>query len=109
MGILGGTTKLCPKGSACQPLLGNTEGEGTCVADTVCWMNMGQFGCKVNEGKSGSDDGCFATKDACAAQYTATKCWMNMGQFGCKVNEGKSGLDDGCFASKFLCTKAYGR
>merc|ERR1719453_2431422 len=74
------TTTPCPRDFTCQALLGNVNGEGTCVANSKCWMNMGQFGCKENDSRTSGDDGCFATKQECNAQYS--KCWMNMGQFG---------------------------
>merc|ERR1711939_1035119 len=101
------TTTPCPPDFTCQALLGNTNGEGTCVAASKCWMNMGQFGCKENDGKTSADDGCFATKHECNAKYSAGKCWMNMGQFGCKENDGKTSADDDCFATKHECNAKY--
>merc|ERR1711988_190217 len=67
------TTTPCPPDFTCQALLGSTNGEGTCVAASKCWMNMGQFGCKENDGKTSADDGCFATKHECNAEYSAGK------------------------------------
>merc|ERR1712094_26669 len=45
-----------------------------------CWMNMGQFGCKENDGKTSADDGCFATKHECNAKYSAGRKLRNEGE-----------------------------
>ena len=61
------TTTTCPTGTTCHAMVGNTNGEGTCIADdtSVCWMNLGQFGCKQQEGRNSHDEGCFETQEAC--------------------------------------------
>merc|ERR1711865_367575 len=102
------TTTPCPNDTTCTPLLGNTNGEGTCVADdnSKCFINLGQFGCKKQDGKNSHDEGCFATKKECndnTPGHDKTECWMNLGQFGCKVQDGKTSRDGGCFASKREC------
>jgi hypothetical protein len=67
------TTTPCLSGYTCQAMLGNTAGEGVCVAvQTTCYMNMGQFGCKISPGKSGTDDGCYASKVLCNAAARST-------------------------------------
>jgi len=66
-------------------------------------MSMGQDGCKVINGKTSADDGCFNSYSFCNKAPWSTKCWMSTGQDGCKVINGKTGADDDCFTSEYSC------
>ena len=101
-------TGPCPNGTRCQKFLGSTNVNAQCVpVSSVCWESMGQYGCKANPDKSGTEaDGCYATESKCTDAATAppSVCWESMGQYGCKVNPDNSGsIADGCFPSKHVC------